>query len=491
MVEVLASAAGCTAAEGGDVCCGDERLTNIPDGREVQAPTLHLRPYQADLVARLRASFALGRRAPLLQLATGAGKTPIFGEITKGAAAKGRKVLVIAHRRELVRQASDKLTWAGVPHGIIAAGLDLDHDRQVVVASIQTAVRRLDRLPKFDLLVIDEAHHSRADTWANLFAHQRDARLLGVTATPARLDGKGLGVAAGGYFDDLVIGPSTKDLIDAGWLSPARCFVPERILDFSKVRTVGGDWDPDALVNIVDTSIITGDAVLHYRRRADHQPAIAFCIRVDHAEHVAAAFRGAGYRSACVHGGTPKDRRDDLILGLGTGAVEVLTSCDLISEGLDVPSVGCVILLRPTQSLVLHRQQIGRGMRPGDGKTLTVNDHVGNIVRHGPPEVEPRWTLNGIERRPPPDRGDEDDAGERNGRGRPVPTTNAAGELIELTAERRLAAMPYRRIVRGFMRGEVSKDELRSYARARGYKPGWIWHLQQERAGQRPRELSR
>jgi superfamily II DNA or RNA helicase len=427
----------------------------------------------------------------LLQLATGAGKTLIFGEITKGAAAKGRRVLIAAHRRELVQQASDKLTWAGVPHGVIAAGLDRDHARQVVVASIQTAVRRLGALPRFDLLVIDEAHHSRADTWANLFAHQRDARLLGVTATPARLDGKGLGVAAGGYFDDLVIGPSTKDLIDAGWLSPARCFVPERTLDFSGVRTVAGDWDPDALAGIVDTAVIAGDAVDHYRRRAEHLPAIAFCVGVDHAENVAAAFRAAGYRAHCVHGGTPKDRRDALIAGLGTGDVQVLTSCDLISEGLDVPSVGCVILLRPTPSLVLHRQQIGRGMRPGDGKTLTVNDHVGNVARHGPPETEPRWTLNGIERRPPPDRDDKDDAGEHNGRGRPVPTTNAAGELIEVTAERSLATMPYRRIVRGYMRGDVSEHELRLYARARGYKPGWAWHLQQERAGRQPKELSR
>jgi superfamily II DNA or RNA helicase len=479
MVESLAPATGGAAAEGGDICAR-ERDTNIPTIAAAQGP-LSLRPYQADLVAKLRRSYVLGHRALLLQLATGAGKTVIFSEIARRTAARGKRVLVVVHRRELILQASDKLAWAGVPHGVIAAGLDRDHDRPTIVGSIQTVARRLDELPRFDFLILDEAHHTRAATWAKLLAHQRDARLLGVTATPARLDGLGLGIDAGGCFDDLVLGPSTEELIAAGWLAPARCFVPDRAIDLSKVRTVGGDWDPDQLAGIVDNGVITGDAAENYRRRAAHLPAIAFCIRVDHAEHVAAAFRGAGYRSHCVHGGTPKDRRDALIAGLGTGDVEVLTSCDLISEGLDVPSVGCVILLRPTQSLVLHRQQIGRGMRPGDGKTLTVNDHVGNVARHGPPEIEPRWTLNGIERRPPPDRGDKDDAGEHNGGGRPVPTINAAGELVEMTAERRLTMLPYRRIVRGFMRGDVSKDELRLYARARGYKPGWVWHRQQER----------
>ena len=136
-----------------------------------------------------------------------------------------------------------------------------------------------------------------------------------------------------------------------------------------------------------------------YARRADHQPAIAFCATVAHGEFIAGQFRRGGYRSHCVHGGLPKAARDDLIAALDTGGVEILTSCDLISEGLDVPSVACIIALRPTKSLVLHRQQIGRGMRPAPGKAaLIVNDHVGNCLVHGLPEIEPLWSLAGVDK---------------------------------------------------------------------------------------------
>jgi DNA repair protein RadD len=437
-----------------------------------------LRDYQQDCIARLRESYGEGRRAPLLQLATGGGKTIVFGAITSAAAARRKQVLIVAHRRELIRQASAKLAWAGVAHGIIARDLDRSHDLPVQVGSVQTIARRLARLPQFDLVVFDEAHHARAGTWGRLLDHQHRARLLGVTATPARLDGKGLGVDAGGCFDDLVLGPSTKELIDSGWLSPVRCFVPARRIDLSGVKTIAGDWDRDQLAAVVDTKAIIGDAVEHYRARLDHHPAIAFCIGVDHAEHVAAGFRRAGYRSYCVHGGTPKSERDDLILGLGTGDVEVLTSCALIDEGLDVPAVAGVILLRPTQSTVLHRQQIGRGMRTMPGKAaLVVNDHVGNTLRHGPPEIEPRWSLAGI------DKG-ESEAPERAAAAPAVAfdwrALVAPGALAELSAGD-LASVPYRLIVERFMQAEISELDVRAYAAARGYKPGWVWHLKRAR----------
>jgi superfamily II DNA or RNA helicase len=214
-----------------------------------------LRPYQADCVDRLRAGYAQGYRALLFQLATGAGKTIVFGEITRRAAEKGRPTLVVAHRRELIRQASAKLDWAGVPHGIIAAGLDRDAGAPTQVGSVQTIARRLDQMPPFDLIILDEAHHCRAATWHSVLAHQPHARLLGVTATPARLDGKGLGVAAGGCFDDLVCGPSTQTLIDGGFLSPVRCFVPERNIDLSGVRVRAGDYARDDLEGIVDRAV--------------------------------------------------------------------------------------------------------------------------------------------------------------------------------------------------------------------------------------------
>jgi DNA repair protein RadD len=456
-----------------------------------------LRPYQAVCVAELRGSYVRGRRAPLLALATAGGKTVIFSAVTHGARAKGRRVGVVVHRRELVRQACAKLDWAGVPHGVIAAGFEAKPDELVQVGSVQTLLRR--DLPVFDLLVLDEAHHARAETWQRLLARFPSAKLLGVTATPARLDGKGLGVAAGGPFDDLVQGPPVADLIRDGYLSPVRVFVPERRLDLRHVHVVAGDYVASELAEVVNTAAITGDAVQDYKRRADHQPAIAFCVTVKHAEQVAQAFRLAGYRAACVHSGTPTAERDALIAGLGTGAIEVLTNCALVDEGLDVPAVGAVILLRPTKSLVLHRQQIGRGMRPAAGKVdLVVNDHAGNCLVHGLPTAEPAWSLDGV----PKAKGAAPvwtcpECGEVHllsvrvcacGYALPAPRRSAPtvtpGELVELTSERlaRARGMSYRTM----LRSRLSEAELRAFAKTRGYKPGWVLHRlreQQEKLG--------
>ena len=315
---------------------------------------LDLRPYQVRDVERLRAAYGEGRRRPVYVLPTGGGKTVVFAHVTDGASRKGRRTGILVHRRELVRQASAKLEWAGVAHGIVARGLDRDHDAPALVLSVQTAIRRLHQLPQFGFLVIDEAHHARAETWTRLLAAWPGAKLLGVTATPARTDGKGLGLKAGGIFDALVTGASVTELQAEGWLAKTRCFVPARLIDTTGLRTRLGDWEARALAE--RAAVVTGDAVAEYRRHADHLPAIAYGCTVAHAEAIAQAFRDAGYRSACVHGGTPPPLRDAMIAGLGERGIEVLTACDLISEGLDVPNVGAMILLRPTQSLVLAMQ---------------------------------------------------------------------------------------------------------------------------------------
>ena len=362
---------------------------------------ISLRPYQIECVTGLRRSYATGHRAPVLQLPTGGGKTVVFSEVTAGARAKGKRVLVVAHRRELIRQASEKLTAAGVPHGIICPGFDAAPDELVQVASVQTLARRLDRLPDFDLLVFDEAHHARAGQWAALIEAQPRAKLLGVTATPARLDGHGLGVEAGGCFDDIVTGPPVAELVRDGFLSPCRIFCPAERLDLRGVRLRGGDYVASDLEAALSGAKIIGDAVATYTQHAAHLPTICFCISVHHAELMAERFCAAGYRSVAAHGGMPTAERDAAIGGLATGAVEVLTACDLISEGLDVPVVGAVILLRPTKSLVLHLQQVGRGMRPAPGKdALIVLDHVANTIEHGLPDMPRRWTLAGVEKDP-------------------------------------------------------------------------------------------
>jgi DNA repair protein RadD len=457
-----------------------------------------LRSYQAALVDQLRAAYRVGFRAPLLQLATGGGKTHIFTAIAASAHGRGKRVLVAAHRRELIRQASAKLTAAGVPHGIIAPGHPETADA-VQVGSIQTLARRLDRLPAFDLIVLDECHHAVAAQWTALLKAQAQARILGVTATPARLDGKGLGVGAGGIFDVLVEGPSIAELTRAGYLAPARYYVPERKIDTTNVPQVAGDYSAAGLEALMTgNSRITGDAIDSYRRHADHQAAIAFVCTVHHGEIVAAQFREAGYRAACVHGELAAAERDRLIAGLGNGDIEVLASCELISEGLDVPAVGAVVLLRPTASLGLHLQQIGRGLRPAPGKAhLFVLDHVGNVLEHGRADDARAWTLDAGLARP---------AGKREatvkrchacGAGNAVAVRTcencgteflvdepdfdpAPGRLVELSRERILflATQPHHRL-RGMT---LSEAEVRAVARERGYKSGWCRHYLREQA---------
>ncbi len=322
---------------------------------------------------------------------------------------------------------------------------------------------------------------------------QPKAFLLGVTATPARLDGKGLGKSAGGCFDALVIGPEVKELTEQGFLSPAHCFVPARRLNLRGIKTVAGDYDRRGLEQVVDAKIV-GDAVANYRQHADHLPAIAYCITVKHAETTAQTFQNAGYRSVAVSGKTPVGKRDAAIAGLADGTVEVLCSCDLISEGLDVPVLGCVILLRPTKSLVLHRQQVGRGLRPNPGKVLVVLDHVGNCLVHGLPDAVIVWSLAGIDKKAKPaptwrcecgclnamsDRKCVECSTERPG-GKPKPReiTTAAGDLAQLTPEMvtQLQAVSYYR----YLEKPRTEAELRAFAQARGYHPSWVHHRLRE-----------
>lgn len=364
-----------------------------------------LRDYQVSDIASLRSLYGRGAKAPIYQLSTGGGKTVVFSHVIKGAVAKGKRTLVLAHRRELIRQASNKITDLGIPHGIIAAGQDRDHDALVIVASIQTVARRLASMPQFDLIVIDEAHHAVSATFTALLASQPNAKLLGVTATPCRLDGKGLGKHCGGHFDAIHCGPSMEDLITAGYLAPCKVYLPAAAIDTRGVKKIAGDYDEGELEERADA--VTGDAVLEFQKLPAGTTAIAFCVTVKNAERVAAAFVEAGIKSVAVHGGMHKDDRDAAIAGLEDGSVQVLTSCEIVSEGLDVPSVGCVILLRPTKSLTMCRQQIGRGMRPKlDGGALTVLDHARNCVEHGLPTDPVDWTLDGadknINKKPPP-----------------------------------------------------------------------------------------
>ena len=362
-----------------------------------------LRPYQQAAVDGVRDSFRAGRRRPLLVAPTGSGKTVIFSFVTASAAAKGNRTLVLVHRAELLEQCHRSLSQMDVPHGLIASGLTPDRSQLTQIASVQTLVRRFDRVVAPDLIVIDEAHHATAGAWASVLAQYPNARVLGVTATPQRLDGKGLGQV----FDDLIRGPEVTKLIDEGYLCKPVYYAPKTV-DLTGVHMVAGDYNRAEVAERMDRPTITGDAVIHYRKYAEGQPCIVFCTGIKHAEHVAQAFNASGYRFKVIDGTLAKEERARRVLDLSSGALQGLVSVDIVSEGFDLPCVSTAILLRPTASLSLHLQQIGRVLRPAPNKPRAVIlDHVGNCRRHGLAEEVRDWSLDGIRKRGK--RGPQDD----------------------------------------------------------------------------------
>jgi superfamily II DNA or RNA helicase len=352
---------------------------------------MQLRDYQQQAIDNLRAAYRNGARAPLLVGPTGMGKTVIIAAILQGIAARGRSAMVLVHRRELIAQTADKLRLAGVQHGIIAAGLPTT-DHPIQVASVQTLTRRLGQLVTApDLIVIDEAHHATANGWQRALNHWPEALRLGVTATPMRLDGRGLSAA----FDRLVLGPSVANLMNAGFLCPARIYAPPVMADLTGLKRRAGDYATDQAAAAMDRPSVTGDAIAHYQRLAAGQQGIAFCCSIAHAEHVAASFNAAGIPAATLLGSTNPLRRDATVARFASGDLQVLVTVDVVSEGFDIPAAGCAILLRPTQSLGLYLQQVGRVLRPAPGKAAAiVLDHVGNVHRHGFPDDPRDWSLD-------------------------------------------------------------------------------------------------
>ena len=391
---------------------------------------MQLRPYQKQIVTEVRAAYVQGHRAPLVVLPTGGGKTTIFSHIATATAARGKTVWVVAHRAELVKQIAMTLARFGTEHRIIAQpriirqcqiaqfhafGRSLANgSSNVVVASVQTLVKRMDSTPPPDLIVVDEGHHLTVDsTWGRVVTAYPKARLLIVTATPCRLDGKGLGAGHGGYADIMIQGPPPAELIEWGNLSRFRWLGTPHQIDLSGVKRRAGDYAPEALAEAIDKPAITGSAVEHYLQIVPGKRAVAFCVSVEHAEHVAAQFRQSGIPAESLDGTLDPGERDQRIDRFVKGQTLILTSADIISEGFDVPAIEAAILLRPTESLSLFLQQVGRALRPFEGKAeAVILDHVGAWKRHGFPDDAREWTLEGVKKasRAKPEAPEDEDA---------------------------------------------------------------------------------
>lgn len=328
-----------------------------------------LRPYQLQAINNLRTKLIEGKKRLLLVSPTGSGKTCIAAEIVRLSLARGKRVLFLAHRRELIDQASRKLSALDIKHGIIMAGTK-PTDAPVQVASVQTLIRR--DLPPADITICDEAHHSVSESYQKLMP----GVVIGLTATPFRVDGRGLGQV----FDDLVRVATVDELVAGGFLVPAKVWAPTAVNMAGAARRAGDFAEEDAAA-AVDRREVTGDVVRHYLKLAAPRKAVCFAVNVKHSQNLCAAFLAAGINAVHLDAETPLLDRERI---LRDPAVRVICNCGILSEGWDSPEFSVCIQARPTASLSLHLQQIGRVLRPHpDKRHAIVLDHAGNTLRLG------------------------------------------------------------------------------------------------------------
>jgi superfamily II DNA or RNA helicase len=434
----------------------------------------------------LRAAYQSGARAPILVAPTGFGKTATAAEIVRLSISKGRRVWFLAHLREILDDTSQRLTHANIPRGLIKAGVHTDYTKPVQVVAVQTAVRR-PRLPRPDLIIVDECHLAVAESYRKVIAAAGSPSLMGLTGTPQRLDGRGLGEV----FDRLVPTCSTAELIEEGLLAPVRVYAPPGV-DLTGLRSRGGDFDQGQAGELMSKPAVVGDALSHWRKLCRGRRGVAFCTTVAHAQAVADQWRRAGFRAMAVHGGSDDRERREAVAGLRAGRLDLVACAQLWIAGVDVPEIDVVIWLRPTQSLTAWLQGNGRGLRIAPGKRdLIILDHVGNCRRLGHPLAVHEWTLDGKRKRDREqapsvkvcpqcfaamasrvsvcDECGHEFAPER----RELETVD--GELVELQA-----------VARRREQGSAqSLEDLRQLAQQRGYKRGWAERVYQARLAKR------
>lgn len=328
---------------------------------------MKLRPYQERAIEELRAEW---KNRPLLVAPTGAGKTTIAAAIAQGAIDRGRRVMFAAHRRELLSQARERLPW-GVEFRSVAS-------RKPVEPA--------------DVLIIDEAHRSAAKSYQRLIeAHEWEA-VIGLTATPYRLDGKGLDCA----FGALVVASTPRELMGLGYLVEPRIFAGRVDPDLSTVKMRGRDYDPDSLDEAMRAEGLVADVADNARRHGG--PAVIFASGVAHSKALVERL-GTGW--AHLDGATPKAERDRILDDLRGGRLNGVSNVEILTEGWDLPAAKVCVLARPTLSLALYLQMVGRVLRPFPGKEAPILlDHAGNVWTHGPPDAEVRFRLDGKPERP-------------------------------------------------------------------------------------------
>jgi DNA repair protein RadD len=342
---------------------------------------LPLRPYQAEALEAVSQEWRAGHRRVVLVMPTGAGKTATGCEAVRRAVARGRRVLWLAHRTELLSQASERLDAEGIPHGMIQAGRPADPSAPVQVASVDT-LRTRGQAPPADLVIPDEAHHTPADSQQALLANYEHAHFLGLTATPQRGDGRGLGAV----FNALVTGPSIRELTDLGHLVPLDIIGPDKE---AASRTIAHD----PVRAYLETKIQMPDGRI---TEARGRRAVVYAATVRQAQDFAAAFNRAGIPAESVEGNTAADKRRYVLSEVSRGGLLVVVNCQVLTEGWDAPALEVCILARRVGTAGLYLQMVGRVLRSNPGKSRALLlDLGGSVHTHGRPEAEREYTLDG------------------------------------------------------------------------------------------------
>ena len=436
---------------------------------------MQLREYQNDLIGRFFTALDNGYKAPCIVLPCGGGKSVILAEIARRYTAQSKNVLFLVHRQELVRQIFSTFVHYGV---------SVDFCK---IAMVQTLTRHIKTAQKPDLIITDENHHSLAKSYKRIYNYFSDVPRIGVTATPERIDGSGLQ----DVNDILIEGVTAKWLIENNFLAPYDYYAPA--VEMPKFHSKHGDFIQSEVADFFEKNRakIYGDVIKHYRKIADGKQTICYLPTVEFSRRTAENFTANGIPSAHIDGTTPQRERDQAIEDFRQGKIKILCNVDIVSEGFDVPDCECVILLRPTKSLILYTQQSMRCMRYKPGKRAVIIDHVNNIGRFGFPDREREWLLEGH----PHKKGESE---------QPLKICKNCFAAVSISArvcpicgaEFDFEKHDKQKVDTDLVKLDGAKErvkyyltpnecttveELKEYAKMKGYKPGWVYYQQKQR----------
>lgn len=479
---------------------------------------MQLREYQSQAVRDIRDSIARGNRSIVLVLPTGAGKSAIATAIAAGADHKGKRVMFLAPRRELIYQISDHFNLSDVDHGVMMAGERPSFIEKHQIACIPTLARRCFRdgeviepslfgggtpIPGADLVIVDEAHIGVGCQAQTVIEHykQTGAVVLGLTATPARKDGRGLGA----IYDDMVIGPTVRELTEQGYLVPARYF-GGATPDLEGVKMQAGDYNQKQIGERANEPVLVGDIVSNWCRIASERQTFVFAVDVAHSKALCEQFKAAGVKAEHLDGKTENDERKEIQERLRKGETQVIVNCQVMTYGVDFPPVSCIVLATPTKSVTKYFQSVGRGLRPCDGKTdCLVLDHSGVVDELGFIDDDMPWSLDGkekVQERKASEKKEPENitCDECSAVFRPARRCPVCGHLME---------SKYKRVIEAFEADlvEINRKEkfretrkwsiddkarffgeLRSIAKRQGYRDGWAAYKYKAKLGVWPND---